>query len=154
MEKGGGWDLRSALLITGKSALYGHKYQGLDCSIYRAIYKVSVRIFNITYYLTMESKVFFNLPEAIIHSQEQSTVFFENPQKTTFETKWTTFQEQGMNKKSLYGVFAGTIPVIRQKQFLSPEECTKMLKVLNSHTVVSHLLQARSSTWEYLLRCD
>jgi hypothetical protein len=86
----------------------------------------------------MPSKVFFNLPDAIIPNGKQKNGD-QSQQKSTFETNWMTIQEQEMNKESLLNVFRGKVPVIKQKEFLSQEECANMLKVLQSHTIVSRV---------------
>ncbi|KJZ71686.1 hypothetical protein HIM_08924 [Hirsutella minnesotensis 3608] len=87
----------------------------------------------------MQSAAYFNLPEALpeaaIPERKNSVHPYNGPQKSTIETNWTTFQEQEMNRQAVYGVFAGQIPVIRQKEFLSLEECNQLLEVLRSHTI-------------------
>ncbi|KAI0538362.1 hypothetical protein GGR58DRAFT_513067 [Xylaria digitata] len=83
----------------------------------------------------MESKSFFNLPEATLLGAHEDKTFFGPRQTHTFETHWTTFQEQKMSKQSLFDLFAGNIPVIRQEEFLSLEECAKMVEVLKDHKI-------------------
>ncbi|KAI0419641.1 hypothetical protein F5X98DRAFT_384407 [Xylaria grammica] len=83
----------------------------------------------------MESKTFFNLPEATLLGAQEDGTFFGPRQKHSFDTHWSTLQEQAMSKESLFDLFAGKIPVIRQPSFLSPEECTKMVEILKSHKI-------------------
>jgi hypothetical protein len=88
----------------------------------------------------MNSNSFFNLPGAtLLNGVHIEKTFFGAPQKHTFETNWRAFEEQEISKQSLLDVFAGTVPVIRQKEFLSQEECAKMVRVLESHKIVSFL---------------
>jgi hypothetical protein len=93
----------------------------------------------------MESKSFFNLPQATLLNGLREKSFFEPPQKHAFETNWKTFEEQQMSRQSLFDVFAGTIPAIRQKAFLSREECAKMVKVLESHDIVRRLRRSSAT---------
>ncbi|KAF3019266.1 hypothetical protein E8E14_005885 [Neopestalotiopsis sp. 37M] len=83
----------------------------------------------------MESKSFFNLPAATLLNGHGEKSFLESPKKHALETNWKTFAEEGMSKQSLFDVFAGTTPAIRQKNFLSQEECQQMTRVLESHKI-------------------
>lgn len=84
----------------------------------------------------MESKSFFNLPEATILKQQEDKAYWGPIQKHNFETRWATIHEQDLNRQSLFDVFAGTLPAIRQKEFLTQEECAKMVEVLKTHQIV------------------
>jgi hypothetical protein len=94
----------------------------------------------------MESKSFFNLPAATLLDGHGEKSFLESPQKHALETNWKTFVEQDMSKQSLFDVFAGTTPAIRQKNFLSQEECRQMTRVLESHKIVSSIFH-----WSFLM---
>lgn len=85
----------------------------------------------------MGSKSFFNLPEATL--RETDGVKHRSLAacgQHSVGSNWYTCEEQSMNKQSLIDVFAGTAPVIRESQFLSQEECAKMVKVLTAHKLV------------------
>ncbi|KAK9418508.1 putative Prolyl 4-hydroxylase alpha subunit Fe(2+) 2OG dioxygenase domain-containing protein [Seiridium unicorne] len=84
----------------------------------------------------MESKSFFNLPAASLVNGHGEKSYFGPARKHAFETNWKTVEEQEMSKQSLFDVFSGSIPVIRQKKFLSQEECEKMVGVLKSHEIL------------------
>ncbi|RYP72515.1 hypothetical protein DL771_004155 [Monosporascus sp. 5C6A] len=77
----------------------------------------------------------FNLGKGNLTNGHRENTFFEPSQKRTLQTNWKTFEEQGLNKQSISDVFAGSIPAIRQKEFLSQEECWKMVEVLKSHKI-------------------
>lgn len=79
---------------------------------------------------------FFNLPQATLTKDMAGSSYFGAPKQHNLTTNWKTLEVQAMNKQSLFDVFAGTIPVIRQKDFLSKEECEKMVKVLKTHDIV------------------
>lgn len=80
---------------------------------------------------------FFNLPQATLAGgAANGQSFFGSPKQHALQTNWKTFEPQDMNRQSLFDVFAGTIPVIRQKDVLSQEECQKMVKILESHDIV------------------
>ncbi|KAF2965901.1 hypothetical protein GQX73_g7673 [Xylaria multiplex] len=83
----------------------------------------------------MGAKSFFNLPEATLLGGHEDRTFFGPRQTHTFETHWTAFQEQEMSKKSLFDLFAGNIPVIKQDNFLSLGECAKMVQILKDHKI-------------------
>lgn len=85
----------------------------------------------------MESKLLFNLPEAtLLNGCEENKVFGE-PVKHNIQTNWKTVEEQELTRESILYILSGTVPVIRQKGFLSQEECSKMVDVLKSHKIVS-----------------
>ncbi|KAI1852969.1 hypothetical protein JX265_012858 [Neoarthrinium moseri] len=104
--------------------------------------------FEKTKYKAMESKSFFNLPQAASFNGNEETAFFGAPRKYTRETNWKTFKEQSMSKQSLLDVFAGTIPVLRQKEFLSRQECARMVDVLESHKIASTTLSTYGLEWD------
>ena len=79
---------------------------------------------------------FFNLPQATLNKDMTGSSYFGAPKQHSLTTNWKTLEVQPMNKKSLFDVFAGTVPVVRQKDFLSNEECKRMVEVLKTHDIV------------------
>lgn len=84
----------------------------------------------------MDTKSFFNLTEATILEGEGHRAFFKPTLSHSLETNWKSFQEPEPSRQTILDLFAGSIPAIRQKEFLSPDECSKMIDVLKSHKVV------------------
>lgn len=99
----------------------------------------------------METTAFFNLPDATLgNGHGEKTPFVATAAQYNVSTHWRTTEVQSLNKKSLFDCFAGTIPVIRQKDFLSQDECAKMVEVLKSHKIVSSIQRLASM----ILRTD
>ncbi|KAI9168049.1 Leucinostatins biosynthesis cluster protein S [Paramyrothecium foliicola] len=78
---------------------------------------------------------FFNLPQATLAGDKNEPSFFSPPATHDLKTNWKTFEAQDMNKRSLFDVFTGSIPAIRQKEFLSQEECKMMAEVFRTHDI-------------------
>ncbi|KAI0861118.1 hypothetical protein F4860DRAFT_179136 [Xylaria cubensis] len=81
----------------------------------------------------MSSKNFFNLPQATLLRKNDSPSFLQPSEKHSVPSNWYTCEAQQMSQKSLFDLFSGVVPAIVEKQFLSQEECTKMMEVLMSH---------------------
>ncbi|PHH61408.1 hypothetical protein CDD81_379 [Ophiocordyceps australis] len=54
--------------------------------------------------------------------------------KLQLSTTWTTLEDQPLTKDNLDQLFFNEIPSIRQKNFLTTEECARMVKVVESAT--------------------
>ncbi|KAK2038822.1 hypothetical protein LZ31DRAFT_477883 [Colletotrichum somersetense] len=79
------------------------------------------------------SQQFFNLPSVGLTSNLVNEKHFGPPAKATVTTNWTTFEDQPISSKALIDVFADRIPVVRVKNFLTLDECTRMLGVVRTH---------------------
>ncbi len=79
---------------------------------------------------------FFNLPQATLAGGANGASYFGAPKQHSLSTNWKNIEAQDMNRQSLFDLLAGTIPVIRQKDFLSQQECEEMVMILKSHDIV------------------
>lgn len=86
------------------------------------------------------SPSFFNIP-----ADQQGTLGVRDEvrvlgprQDHVLHTHWKTLEDRPLSNASLMDVFANGIPLVRQKAFLSVEECTSMLNILKTHQVVCH----------------
>ncbi|KAK1564267.1 uncharacterized protein LY79DRAFT_136241 [Colletotrichum navitas] len=79
------------------------------------------------------SQSFFNLPSVGRTSDFGHKKHFGPSVKTTVTTNWSTFEDQPMSSGALIDVFADRIPVVRVKNFLTSDECTRMLEVIRTH---------------------
>lgn len=91
----------------------------------------------------MGLKSFFNLPSATLNGDGEK-LLLKTSQAHALGSTWKTFKEQEMNKQSLLDIFSGTVPVIRQKEFLTQAECEKMIEVLKSHKIVRSSYQKKA----------
>jgi hypothetical protein len=82
----------------------------------------------------MGAPTFFNLPQEA--SLDRQAAFFGKPEKHTVETNWHTFADQPLNSRSFVDVLANKTPVVREKAFLTQDECDKMLKIVQTHSLV------------------
>jgi hypothetical protein len=82
-----------------------------------------------------ETATFFNLPSRDV-SQVNKNTFFDPSPKNNIQTNWKTFGDQPMTLASLLGVFANRIPVVRERGFLTQDECQKMLEIIKTHELV------------------
>lgn len=81
-------------------------------------------------------KLFFNLPQQKdVGTNEKA--FFATDSKHSLDTNWKTFRDQTVNKSTLTDLFANRIPVVRVPEVLSPSECEKMLRIVETHELVS-----------------
>jgi hypothetical protein len=50
--------------------------------------------------------------------------------------KWRSLHDENLSSRSLTGLLNNDIPAIRVPQFLSSEECNRMVDVVSSHKIV------------------
>lgn len=56
------------------------------------------------------------------------------PRKLLVESNWTTFEDQPLTKENFQKLFANEIPCVRHKSFLTPEECQRMVEIVEHQT--------------------
>jgi hypothetical protein len=81
-------------------------------------------------------KLFFNLPQQTdLGTNEKS--LFASASKHSLDTNWKTFRDQAIEKSSLVDLFANRIPVVRVPGVLNASECEQMLRIVETHELVS-----------------
>ncbi|KAI8627985.1 hypothetical protein F5Y19DRAFT_476781 [Xylariaceae sp. FL1651] len=84
----------------------------------------------------MDTVRFFNLPDTTsVGGDMAQGHFLETSYPHRTKTNWRTPDEQVMNRQSILDVFYGSIPVIRQSEFLSQSDCAKMADLIKTHKV-------------------
>ncbi|KAF3764030.1 hypothetical protein M406DRAFT_280107 [Cryphonectria parasitica EP155] len=82
---------------------------------------------------------FFNLP-AVLDANHANGSHVERVlgprQNHVLHTHWRTLDDQSMSSSALMDAFANDIPLVRQRGFLTPEECEKMLDIVKTHKIV------------------
>ncbi|KAI1858178.1 hypothetical protein JX265_010846 [Neoarthrinium moseri] len=81
--------------------------------------------------------LFFNLAGETA-SKANETSFFGAPKKHSLETNWATMADQPMTSQSVLSLFANQIPLVREKKFLSTEECQMMYDIIKTHELGSY----------------
>jgi hypothetical protein len=50
-------------------------------------------------------------------------------------SNWQTLEDQPLSKESINNLFLNTIPCIRHRNFLSKDECDRLVEVINTHQI-------------------
>lgn len=50
--------------------------------------------------------------------------------KLQISSNWSTLDDLPLTKESLGQLFANDVPCVRHKDFLTPEECKRMVKII------------------------
>jgi hypothetical protein len=59
--------------------------------------------------------------------------------KTQVNSNWRTLEDQPLTNRSINDLLANAIPSIRHPNFLSKEECERLVKIVTAHQIVSLL---------------
>jgi hypothetical protein len=84
----------------------------------------------------MMKDLFYNLPLNAAAPATTESFFQGKARQYDIQTNWSTFEDQEMTKNAMMSLFANEIPVVRQKHFLSPDECETLLEILKTHQMV------------------
>lgn len=82
------------------------------------------------------SSSFFNLPVTLDADGLREERVLGSREDHTLHTHWRSLEDHSLSKSSLLDGFANNIPLIREKDFLSDEECNAMLEILQTHKIV------------------
>jgi hypothetical protein len=82
-------------------------------------------------------QTFFNLGSFQAETQFDTNALFGPSTAKNVATNWKTFEDQPISPRSLMDVFANRTPVVRVKEFLTQDECERMLQVVRTHKLVS-----------------
>ncbi|KAI0502804.1 hypothetical protein F5B22DRAFT_640628 [Xylaria bambusicola] len=98
--------------------------------------------------------VFYNLPDEAALDMADSSLLPLKDNVQSVHTNWFTFGEETLSSESIQRLLENRIPVVREKQFLTAEECRKLLEITKTHEISEYFdnvenarsLQARWKT--------
>ncbi|KAG8161537.1 hypothetical protein KVR01_008524 [Diaporthe batatas] len=85
--------------------------------------------------LAKSSSSFFNLPVALDTNGSREERILGMRQDHTIHTHWKSLDDHSLSKPSLLDLFANNIPLVRERNFLSDEECNAMHEILLTHKI-------------------
>ncbi|KAI0974374.1 hypothetical protein F4678DRAFT_458341 [Xylaria arbuscula] len=97
--------------------------------------------------MTDEKQIFWNLPAKPALDPAISNLPVFEKKLYNIQTNWSTFREAAVTSESVLQLLQNQIPVIREKEFLTQDECQRLLEITKSHKIGSYNLQ---NTWPRL----
>lgn len=89
-----------------------------------------------------DSSSFFNLPVTLEVNGSREERILGMRQDHTLHTHWRSLEDNPLSKTTLLDAFANNIPLVRERDFLSEDECNSMLDILQGHKIVRlHIVQ-------------
>lgn len=83
-----------------------------------------------------DSSSFFNLPVTLEANGSREERVLGVRQDHSLHTHWRSLEDHSLSKSSLLDAFANNIPLVRERAFLTDEECNAMLDILQTHKIV------------------
>ena len=81
-------------------------------------------------------------PALAVHATAQTESYRpefvpKTPSALPITSNWRTLEDQPLTRESVRGLLNNAIPTIRHKAFLSKEECSRTVEIIQEHQVVS-----------------